>query len=85
MKSHRSKITTLARVGIAAALVAGLLWHAGPRLIIDTLAAADLTMYAAALAVMLLYSTVKAWNWVLLLRGVGVRRPKQFGGSCSAI
>ena len=80
MKSHRSKITALARVGVAAVLVAGLLWHAGPRLILDTLAAADLTMYAAALAVMLLYSTVKAWNWLLLLRGVGVHRPKQFGG-----
>ncbi len=80
MKSHRSKVTTLARVGIAAALVGGLLWHAGPRLILDTVAAADLTMYAAALAAMLIYSIVKAWNWLLLLRGVGVCRPKQFSG-----
>ena len=29
---------------------------------------------------MLIYSLVKAWNWLLLLRGVGVRRPNQFRG-----
>jgi uncharacterized protein (TIRG00374 family) len=80
MKSHRRKVGNVARVAVAMALVGGLLWHAGPRVILTTIAAADLLLLASALAVMLIYSLVKVWNWLLLLRGVGVRRPEQFKG-----
>jgi uncharacterized protein (TIRG00374 family) len=80
MKSHRRKVATIARVGAAAALVGGLLLHAGPEVILDTVAAADLALLGAALAVMLAYSIVKVWNWLLLLHGVGIRRPQQFRG-----
>jgi hypothetical protein len=68
------------RVAISAALVGGLLLHAGPATILEQIARADLSLLAAAFVALVAYSTVKAWIWHRLLIGLGINRPKQFLG-----
>ena len=75
-----AKFGALARVALATALVAGLLWYAGPATILDTIERADLSWLMSAFVAMVAYSSVKAWIWHRLLVGLGISRSGQFRG-----
>lgn len=76
----RRGISLPVRVAVSAALIAVLLWHAGPAMILQRIAAADLRWLVAAFGAMTAYSLIKVWIWDRLLVGLGIHNPKQFRG-----
>lgn len=71
----RTRLFNLARIVISLALLAWVLSRAGPAQLAATARAADLRLYALALALALVGIFMRAARWLGLLRAVGARVP----------
>lgn len=71
----RQILSSLARIGISAGLLAFIVLNVGPAQIVKVVSTANLQLFGLAILLALVGVVVRAWRWQILLRAVGARVP----------